>query len=136
MKLSANNSERTLMENGMFAYKSNVTPEEVDTSPEFFDNIVNDIMDSEKYAQSPLASGLGTTFRLFLGDVHKKFSTAVFRVDGVKTLHSESGVKQYQLLWSRTEEWSHVDVEAGFAQRLKAVDERRGPGRPRKEEAA
>jgi len=136
MKLSANNSERTLMENGMFAYKANATPEEVDNSPEFFDNIVNDLMDAEKYAQSPLSSGLGTTFRLFLGDVHKKFSTSTFRVDGVKTIHAESGVKQYQLLWSRVDDWSHVDVEVGFAQRLKAVEENRGSGRPRKEEAA
>ena len=129
MKLHPTANQRTLMENGQFGFLGDCTPEDVDNSPEFFDGVVNDLIDPEKYIQSPLASGLGTLFVLFLGNVHKEFDTAQFRVDGLRVVHMESGAKQYELLWSRVTEWNHVNV----AERLTRSAHRKAP---RKEELA
>ncbi len=148
MKLKRSRSDRILMENGLWGYHADCTPEDVDDSPEYFDEIVHDVIDAEKYAQYPLAAGVGTTFVLFLGDMKGVYHKGYFEVDAVDVETNEHGIKLYHLVWYRSGEWRRVDVKRRIADRLSPVssggedrpepDEpiKRGPGRPRNDEHA
>lgn len=108
MKLKRSHSNATLMQDGKWAYH---TAEVDEMGEDYFDDIVLDVIDPEKYIHEPLASGLGTTFILFVGELKKSYRSGTFRVDGVKTETNDSGIKTHHLIWSQVGRWNHVDLE-------------------------
>ncbi len=104
-------SERTLREDGVWMYHDTCQQKDVNNNPDYFDEVTTDLIDPEKYASSPLASGVGTRFCLLLGDPQKVYHIADFSVDGLVKEVNEKGVTEYHLLWSRIGNWRSVDIE-------------------------
>jgi hypothetical protein len=109
MKLKRSHSDATLMQNGTWAYHASACIDDIEE--DFFDDIVYDVIDPEKYISAPLASGLGSTFQLFVGELKKNFAVGTFRVDGVKTRTDDNGLKHHNLQWSQIGDWAFVDLE-------------------------
>jgi len=122
IKLKKAQSKRTLREDGVWMYHDKVDPEDVDGSPEYFDEIATDLIDPEKYFSAPLTSGIGTKFCMLLGDPLKGHYKADFEVDGLVKKTSEAGVVSHKLLWTRLSEWRVVDVTQRFKSTVRGED--------------
>ncbi len=107
MPFKLGKNTRSLMMNGQFAYHSIDPIEDIDNDPRYFDTISQDLIDAEKFAHDPLTSGLGATFIVIVGDPKAEYVLGTFRVTGVKTILATSGVKTFQLGWSRLGRWEH-----------------------------
>lgn len=77
-------------------------PEDVDSTPEYFDKVIEDITDRE--TSDPMSS-LGVSFRLFLGNPREDYYWADFVAHGVEKTLLESGAPEYRLQWERLTEW-------------------------------
>jgi hypothetical protein len=111
VKLRKAQSERTLREDGVWMYRDTVSPDEMMASPGYFDEVTTDLIDPEKYFQSPMSSGIGQRFCLLLGDPKAEHYKADFEVDGLVKTVSEAGVPHFRLLWTLREKWRVVDMK-------------------------
>jgi hypothetical protein len=121
-KLNKAKSERTLREDGVWMYHGDVSPKEVDNSPDYFNNVVSDLIDPEKYFSAPLTSGVGIRFALILGDPLRAHHVGEFVVDGMVKKTSEKGVPEYHLLWSKIGKWRYNDIEDRTARHISGED--------------
>ena len=109
MKLKRSHSKATLMQNGEWAYHAMGALNNIED--DYFDEIVQDVIDPEKYNHEPMASGIGTKFTLFMGDLKSAYAVGEFRVDGVKSKTDQNGIKTHHLLWTQLGDWSFVNLD-------------------------
>lgn len=86
----------------MWHFWSGGSPEDVDDNPDYFDRVLDDIVDPNM--GHPISSA-GSFFRVFLGDPLKQCVWADFMAWGVEKTILETGVAKYHLLWERTSDW-------------------------------
>ena len=80
----------------------NHSPEDVDSSPDYFDRIITRIIDTD--VGNPY-SDIGNTFFVFLGDPKGDYKWAEFMAHGVEKTVSQFGPPEFRLQWERVSRW-------------------------------
>jgi len=133
---------RAYLDDVGFIYRTPDTPEMVDADPSYFDDLVLDLTDTNKYFDDdPMVSGMMRSFHIICGNFPEEYDWATYTIEGISRKFNKGRAPDYFLHCSRNQDWRHVGgsrpaAEPVAPEPVAEVPEKRGPGRPPKNKAA